>query len=168
MVVRALSHGATKGWVQCGNLVFPCALGRGGISHRKREGDGATPVGTYALRKLFFRPDRLAPPRTGLPSTPLSPADGWCDAPRDRNYNRPVRHPYPASAERMWREDSLYDIVVVIGYNDARRIAGRGSAIFMHIARNGFAPTEGCIALRRTHLMQLAAQLGPKTRLIIR
>lgn len=154
--------------MQCGNLVFPCALGRGGISHRKREGDGATPVGTYALRKLFFRPDRLAPPRTGLPSTPLSPADGWCDAPRDRNYNRPVRHPYPASAERMWREDSLYDIVVVIGYNDARRIAGRGSAIFMHIARNGFAPTEGCIALRRTHLMQLAAQLGPKTRLIIR
>jgi L,D-peptidoglycan transpeptidase YkuD (ErfK/YbiS/YcfS/YnhG family) len=148
--------------------MFPCALGRGGISHRKREGDGATPVGTYALRKLLFRPDRLVPPRTGLPRTPLTPADGWCDAPRDRNYNRSVRHPYPASAERMWREDGLYDLVVVIGYNDTARITGRGSAIFMHVARDGFTPTEGCIALRRTDLIKLVARLGPKTRLVIR
>jgi L,D-peptidoglycan transpeptidase YkuD (ErfK/YbiS/YcfS/YnhG family) len=87
--------------------------------------------------------------------------DGWCDAPGDRNYNRPVRHPYPASAERLWREDELYDVLVVLGHNQRPRLRGGGSAIFMHVARPGYLPTEGCIALERGHLLALLERLGP-------
>ena len=90
----------------------------------------------------------------------IRPRDGWCDAPADRNYNRPVRHPYPASAERLWRADGLYDVVVVLGYNDRPRVRGRGSAIFMHVARPGYAPTEGCIALARPHLLRVLDAAG--------
>ena len=114
--------------------------------------------------RVLFRADRLPRPRTALPVQRIGRADGWCDAPGDRNYNRPVRHPYPASAERLWREDALYDVVVVLGHNQRPRLRGAGSAIFMHVARPGYLPTEGCIALRRDHLLRLldapAARLG--------
>jgi len=133
----------------------------------KREGDGATPIGTFELRKAYFRADRLRAPRTGIKLEATAPADGWCDAICDRNYNRPVRHPYPASAEAMWRADGLYDLVVVIGYNDRPRIKGRGSAIFIHVAREGFQPTEGCIALRQKDLRKLLAYAGPRTRICL-
>jgi L,D-peptidoglycan transpeptidase YkuD (ErfK/YbiS/YcfS/YnhG family) len=89
--------------------------------------------------------------------------DGWCDAAGDRNYNRRVRHPYPASAERLWRQDGLYDLVVVLGYNDRPRLQGRGSAIFVHIARPGYRPTAGCIALARADMLQLARLLGRRS-----
>jgi L,D-peptidoglycan transpeptidase YkuD (ErfK/YbiS/YcfS/YnhG family) len=127
---------------------------------RKREGDGATPVGCWRLMAVLYRPDRVPRPATGLPVRRLSPHDGWCDAPADRNYNRPVRHPYPASAERLWREDGLYDVVVVLSHNARPRVRGCGSAVFMHVARPGYAPTEGCIALRREHLLRLLQRLG--------
>jgi L,D-peptidoglycan transpeptidase YkuD (ErfK/YbiS/YcfS/YnhG family) len=133
----------------------------------KREGDGATPIGTFELRKAFFRADRLRAPRTALRLKATAPADGWCDAIRDRNYNRPVPRPYPASAEAMWRADGLYDLVIVIGYNDRPRVQGRGSAIFMHVAREGFQPTEGCIALRLKDLRKLLAVAGPRTRICL-
>jgi L,D-peptidoglycan transpeptidase YkuD (ErfK/YbiS/YcfS/YnhG family) len=100
---------------------------------------------------------------TALPAKPLRPSDGWCDAPRDRNYNRKVTLPYPASHERLWRKDGLYDVIVVLDYNYSRRVSGRGSAIFMHVARRGFAPTEGCIALKRDHLLRLLAVLPRRT-----
>ncbi len=115
------------------------------------------------MRAVLYRPDRVRRPRTRLPVRPIRPHDGWCDAPADRNYNRPVRHPYPASAERLWRADGLYDVVVVLGYNDRPRVRGRGSAIFMHVARPGYAPTEGCIALARPHLLRLLERLGPRS-----
>ncbi|MFZ4768461.1 MAG: L,D-transpeptidase family protein, partial [Roseimicrobium sp.] len=96
---------------------FRCAVGRGGVSSAKREGDGATPIGTWPLRQVLYRPDRGMRPVTSLQTAALQPADGWCDAPSDTNYNRMVRHPYRASAEHLWRRDSIYDLIVVVGYN---------------------------------------------------
>jgi L,D-peptidoglycan transpeptidase YkuD (ErfK/YbiS/YcfS/YnhG family) len=157
LVVRGLSAGAQRGTVVCGGLALPCALGRSGRRVGKREGDGATPVGRFALREVFYRADRVARPPTRLPVAPLKVSDGWCDEPCDRNYNRRVRHPYSANAERLWRDDHLYDLIVVLGYNDGPRARGRGSAIFMHVAPPGLKPTQGCVALERRHLLQLIA-----------
>jgi len=129
----------------------------------KREGDGATPIGVWQLRRVLYRADRVARPRTLLPVSVIDPHDGWCDDPRDRNYNCPVRLPYPASHEQLWREDHLYDLVIVLGYNDGPRIRGRGSAIFMHLAAPDFGPTAGCIALREADLRKLLALAGSRT-----
>jgi L,D-peptidoglycan transpeptidase YkuD (ErfK/YbiS/YcfS/YnhG family) len=155
LIVRSLSAGAPRGIVACGALRFPCALGRSGRRTGKREGDGATPSGRFALREVLYRGDRLRRPRARLPVAALKIDDGWCDDTCDRNYNRRVRHPYPASAERLWRDDHLYDLIVVLGYNDGPRIKGRGSAIFIHVASPGLKPTQGCIALERSHLLRL-------------
>lgn len=144
-------------------LRAPCALGRSGIRARKREGDGATPLGVFRLLRVYYRPDRVQRPRTGLPVIRLRPADGWCDAGADRNYNRPVELPYPASCEQMWRSDDVYDIVVVLSHNTRPRKRGAGSAIFMHIARPGYSPTEGCIALSRRDLLAVLARCGRST-----
>jgi L,D-peptidoglycan transpeptidase YkuD (ErfK/YbiS/YcfS/YnhG family) len=151
--------GDTRGWLKLGHLTFPCALGRAGIHARKREGDGATPAGVWRLACVLYRADRVLRPRTPLPARPLRRDDGWCDAPADRNYNRLVKHPYPASAERLWRADGLYDVLVVLDYNASPRVRGRGSAIFMHVAKSDYAPTEGCIALARAHLVRLLERL---------
>lgn len=163
IVVRTLSARSCRGVLTYGNLSFPCALGRSGRRVGKREGDGASPIGCFALREAYYRADRLARPRLELRLSPLRSDDGWCDASGDRNYNRHVRHPYPAGAERMWREDGLYDLVVVLGYNDRPRMAGRGSAIFLHVASPEMKPTEGCVALRREHLRRLLQALRPGT-----
>jgi L,D-peptidoglycan transpeptidase YkuD (ErfK/YbiS/YcfS/YnhG family) len=160
--VSMLSAGASRGSLKLGNLTFPCALGRAGCRARKCEGDGATPVGRWCVREVLYRPDRVPRPRTHLPVRAIRPHDGWCDAPADRNYNRPVRLPYRASTERLWRVDGLYDIVLVLGCNDHPRVRGRGSAIFMHVARPRYAPTEGCIALARAHLLRLLERLGSR------
>jgi L,D-peptidoglycan transpeptidase YkuD (ErfK/YbiS/YcfS/YnhG family) len=143
-------------------LRFPCALGRAGCRARKREGDGATPIGIWRLREVLYRPDQVRRPATRLPVRPLRRHDGWCDAAADRNYNRRVSLPYPASAEPLWRQDALYDVVVVLGYNDHARARGRGSAIFLHVAKPGYAPTEGCIAVARAHLLRLLERLGAR------
>lgn len=139
-----------------------CALGPAGVvaAEHKQEGDGATPVGRWPLRRLLHRPDRGAP-ETRLPMQPIAPEDGWCDAASDPAYNRPVTLPYPASAERLWRDDDLYDLVVVLGFNDDPVLPGRGSAIFLHVARDGYAPTEGCVALSRSDLEQLLSLAQP-------
>jgi L,D-peptidoglycan transpeptidase YkuD (ErfK/YbiS/YcfS/YnhG family) len=163
-----LSAATTRATIKLGSLALPCALGRSGCSVRKREGDGATPVGCWRLTAVLYRRDRCRRPSTALPVRPISPADGWCDAPADRNYNRPVRHPYPASAERLWREDGLYDLVVVLSHNMRPRVRGAGSAVFMHLAGPGYHPTEGCIALRRTHLLLLLQRVGVGARICVR
>ena len=128
-----------------------------------RQGDGATPVGCFRLLQVFYRADRVPRPRTGLPLRPMRRDDGWCDDPADRNYNRPVRHPYPASAEHLWRPDALYDLVIVLDHNDRPRVRGRGSAVFLHVAADGLAPTAGCVALRRRDLQKLLAHVEPGT-----
>ena len=159
--VLALSARATKGLVVLGPLRFACALGRSGWRARKREGDGATPVGRWRIGAVRYRPDRVRRPSTALCVRALTPNEGWCDAPADRNYNRGVRHPYPASAERLWRQDHLYDLLAILAYNDRPRVRGRGSAIFLHVAHAAYAPTEGCIALRGSHLARLIERLRP-------
>ncbi len=157
--VLTLSDACTKGRLQFGRLDFPAAIGKGGVRSLKREGDGATPRGFWRAMRIYYRPDRLRRPVAALPAEPLRPGFGWCDAPGDRNYNRRVPLPYGASAERLWRGDGLYDAILVLDYNVTRRSAGRGSAIFVHIARPGLQPTLGCIALKRRHLLRLLAVL---------
>lgn len=159
-IVSGRSAAAPRGVVRLGVLNLPCALGRGGRRTRKREGDGATPAGCWTLVRVLYRADRVKRPATRLPVKSIGRSDGWCDAPADRNYNRFVRLPYPASAESLWRTDHLYDVVVVLSHNSKPRVRGSGSAIFMHIARTGYAPTEGCVALRRQHLLMLLRRLG--------
>jgi L,D-peptidoglycan transpeptidase YkuD (ErfK/YbiS/YcfS/YnhG family) len=159
--IHARSLAARDGIAVAGPLLLPCALGRGGRRALKREGDGATPIGLWPMREVLYRADRIARPVTRLPVSPIRPHDGWCDAPRDRNYNHRVALPYPAGHEVLWRDDHLYDLVVVLGYNDIPRIRGRGSAIFMHLATPGFTPTEGCIALREGDLRKLLAFARP-------
>lgn len=156
-----------------GTLSYPdktvrCALGRGGVSGAKTEGDGATPVGCYPLRRVLYRPDRVKPPETGLPMSALTPSDGWCDAPDDNCYNRPVTLPYPASAEALWREDGLYDLIVVLGHNDDPPVPGAGSAIFLHVARADYGPTEGCVAVARADLGEMLKRCRTGDRLCVR
>jgi len=145
-----------------GGRNWRCALGTGGVVASKREGDGGTPAGLFPLRRLLWRADRLRRPATGLAATPIRPQDGWCDAPDDPRYNRMVGLPYPASAETLWREDALYDLVVVLGHNDDPPVAASGSAIFLHVARPDYGPTAGCVALARDDLLALLAGLGPE------
>ena len=135
------------GLLRFAGQTWRCALGRGGVRVEKQEGDGATPAGRLPLRRLLYRADRVAPPACRVPVEPLSPEDGWCDDPGDAAYNRRVRLPYPARHEHLWREDRVYDLIGVLGWNDDPVIRGRGSAIFLHLARPDLAPTEGCIAL---------------------
>lgn len=135
------------GWLIFRERRLRAALGRGGLRTDKQEGDGATPVGLLPLRRVFYRADRIAIPATVLPREPTTQADGWCDDPTDRTYNRAVTLPHPARHEELWRSDPIYDLVVVLGWNDAPVVANRGSAIFLHLARPHYAPTDGCIAL---------------------
>ena len=165
--VMALSRSAENGYLALANRTWPLALGRTGRLARKREGDGATPMGEWHPVGVYYRPDRVARPASALSVRALSPCMGWCDAPADRNYNRPVRLPYPPSAEQLWRIDGLNDILVVLDHNLRPRVRGAGSAIFLHCAHPGMAPTEGCLALRTEHLAQLIGQLDRTTRIII-
>ncbi len=151
-----------------GGGAAPAACGWGGVRPDKREGDGASPEGSFALVHLYYRADRIAPPPTNLPMSALRPNDGWVDDPADPRYNRLVRLPYPAHHEEMWRADALYDLVVLIGYNTDPPLPGRGSAIFLHVARPDFAPTEGCIAVARDVLAGLLGSLGPGSMITIR
>jgi L,D-peptidoglycan transpeptidase YkuD (ErfK/YbiS/YcfS/YnhG family) len=165
LTVSARSASAVHGALRCGGRIMRCALGRGGRTARKREGDGATPIGLFRLGPVLYRADRGRRPLTALPVRAIRRTDGWCDAPGDRNYNRAVHLPYPASAETMWRGDHLYDLVVVLDYNVSPRRRGVGSAIFMHIAEPGYAPTAGCIALASRDLRLLLARLGRRASL---
>jgi L,D-peptidoglycan transpeptidase YkuD (ErfK/YbiS/YcfS/YnhG family) len=159
-MIMGLCARSARGIVKLGGLAFPCALGRAGRRVRKREGDSATPIGRWRMTEVLYRADRVRRPATALPVRPIRRDDGWCDAPADRNYNRAVRHPYPASAEHLWRADPLYDVVVVLSHNAMPRVRGLGSAVFMHVAKPGHGPTEGCVALRREHLLRLLARCG--------
>jgi L,D-peptidoglycan transpeptidase YkuD (ErfK/YbiS/YcfS/YnhG family) len=144
-----------------------CAIGSGGIAIKGAEGDGITPRGVWPIREIFYRPDRIENLKTQLALWAIAPDDGWCDAPTNINYNRLVKLPYGASAEHMWRDDSLYDIVAVLGFNDDPVYEGKGSAIFLHLAKPDYAPTAGCIGLAQADLIAALEQLAPGDKIII-
>ena len=161
--VHRRSGTKTRGILRAGTAIFPVALGRSGILANKREGDGGTPRGRFRLKRLWWRADRISRPRTALPVRPIGPADAWSEDPTDRRYNRPVRRGPEEAGDRLRRDDALYDLIIEIDHNDRPRIAGRGSAVFIHVARNGFLPTAGCVALRRNDLLRLLERLSPQT-----
>jgi L,D-peptidoglycan transpeptidase YkuD (ErfK/YbiS/YcfS/YnhG family) len=165
--VRTKPGDRTRGWLLAGPRAIPVALGRGGILANKREGDGGTPRGTFRLRRLWWRADRLNRPPTRLPARPIRGDDGWCEDPGDRHYNRPIRLKRDDPGDRLKRADHLYDLIIELDHNTRPRIAGRGSAVFVHIARPGFTPTAGCVALNAPALRRLLPQLGPHTRIVV-
>jgi len=162
--VTADRHGAVVDW---GAGPRRAAIGLPGIAMKGGEGDGITPIGAFPVREIFYRADRIPNPDTKLPLRAIEKDDGWCDAPDDPNYNRPVKLPYPASAEQMWRQDHLYDLVVVIGHNDDPVVPGKGSAIFMHLAKPDYSPTQGCVALAYDDLLAAIEQLEPGDQVVI-
>lgn len=165
LTVRPSPVDARKGHLNAGGVVFPCALGKGGISFRKREGDGATPLAAMRILGGYFRnrPSSGQARRCDLALLPIRPDLGWCDEASDRNYNRAVRLPYRASHERMMRDDHLYDVCLVLDWNMRPRRRGCGSAIFLHVARAGYQPTEGCIAVSRATMRRLLPILSRRT-----
>jgi L,D-peptidoglycan transpeptidase YkuD (ErfK/YbiS/YcfS/YnhG family) len=160
LIVRTAAGTRTRGWLIAGPQAIPVALGRGGILANKREGDGGTPRGRFRLVRLWWRPDRGSRPATQLPVRPITRQDAWCEDPSDRRYNRPMT---ASSGDHLWRDDALYDLIVEIDHNTRPRIAGRGSAVFIHVARPGFRPTAGCVALEKRRLLGLLGRLGPGT-----
>ncbi len=152
-----------RGQVKFGGKTVACCLGRAGVRQDKVEGDGATPVGRFPLKRVLYRADRIGEPLTTLPTTKIKVDDGWCDDPTDRSYNRPVKLPYPARAERLWRDDRRYDIVVVIGHNDDPVVESKGSAVFIHLMDENEGPTAGCIALESGDMTDFLGCVGPET-----
>jgi len=157
--------------IQCNGKVvvihgreYACAIGRAGLTGDKHEGDLATPMGRFALRACYYRPDRIMPPpETQLPLIPLAPNDGWCDDATHELYNKPVKLPFDASHEKLWRDDHAYDLIVPLGYNDDPIAAGKGSAIFWHLAQPDWRGTEGCVAIERDVMLDVLRQCGANT-----
>jgi L,D-peptidoglycan transpeptidase YkuD (ErfK/YbiS/YcfS/YnhG family) len=165
--IRAAAGNRNRGWLTAGDQTIPVALGRGSIKANKREGDGGTPRGTFRPLQVWFRSDRHPRPKTFLPVRSITPTDAWDENPASRHYNRRVALLSTASGDRLMRDDHLYDFIVEIDHNVRPRIAGRGSAVFLHLARPQFAPTAGCVAMTKDAMMQLLSRIGPATRIII-
>jgi L,D-peptidoglycan transpeptidase YkuD (ErfK/YbiS/YcfS/YnhG family) len=167
IVVRPAPGRPQQGLLLVGGRLCRAALGRSGIVAVKREGDGATPMGRFAMRQVLYRADRGARPHTSLPLRAIRGIDGWCEDPRDPNYNRLVKLTPRHQSDRLTRDDQLYDLIVVLGYNDVPRVRGRGSAIFVHLARDGYTPTAGCIGLSRHDLLMLLAHAKPGSPILV-
>ncbi|NTV44849.1 MAG: L,D-transpeptidase family protein [Candidatus Yonathbacteria bacterium] len=158
----------SNGTLTCNGKTYRCALGKGGVSLDKKEGDGATPVGCFPMRKVYYRPDKIVAPATGLPVEALTETSGWADDAERPEYNMFVELPYDGSHEALWREDDVYDIIVPLGYNDGPIVPGKGSAIFMHVARETYSPTAGCIALSLTDLLEVLTSCDAETQVCVR
>jgi L,D-peptidoglycan transpeptidase YkuD (ErfK/YbiS/YcfS/YnhG family) len=167
VMVRAAAGQRTRGWLAAGGQIIPVALGRGGIRANKREGDGGTPKGTFRPRQLWWRADRHPRPSTFLPIRAIGPDDAWCEDPADRHYNQPVRLKSKQGGDRLKRDDHLYDFIVEIDHNTRPRIVGRGSAIFLHLARPNLSPTSGCVSMTKGAMLRLLKRLGPETKIVI-
>jgi L,D-peptidoglycan transpeptidase YkuD (ErfK/YbiS/YcfS/YnhG family) len=165
--IRRAAGNSRRGWLKAGGITIPVALGRTGIVANKREGDGGTPKGTFRPRRLWWRADRHIRPRTLLPVRAIGHADAWCEDPADRRYNRPIRLSRGQSGDRLKRDDHLYDFIVEIDHNASPRVAGRGSAVFLHLARENFGPTAGCVSMKQAAMLRLLQRLGPRTRIVI-
>ena len=165
--VRPRPGNRCQGWLYVGSVTIPVALGRTGIRANKLEGDGGTPRGEFRLLRLWYRSDRHPRPRTSLPVCRITHDIAWCEDPDDRRYNRPFRRLDSAPGDRLRREDNLYDFIIEIDHNTRPRIAGRGSAVFIHVARPGLKPTAGCVALPLQRLRRLLERVGPRTRILV-
>jgi L,D-peptidoglycan transpeptidase YkuD (ErfK/YbiS/YcfS/YnhG family) len=165
--IRPAAGNPRRGWLTEGGLAIPVALGRGGILANKREGDGATPMGIFRPRQVWWRADRHVRPRTLLPVRAIGPDDAWCEDSNDRHYNQPVRLTPGHHGDRLQRDDHLYDFIVEIDHNTCPRIAGRGSAVFLHLARDNFGPTAGCVSMTKSAMLHLLRRLSPRTRIRI-
>jgi L,D-peptidoglycan transpeptidase YkuD (ErfK/YbiS/YcfS/YnhG family) len=165
--VRRAVAGRSRGVLLAGRRAIPVVLGRGGIAANKREGDGATPRGRFHLVRLWWRANRMPRPRTALAVRRIDGGLAWCEDPADRRYNRPFRRSANEPGDRLWRDDRLYDLVIEISHNTRPRVAGRGSAVFIHVARPDRGPTAGCVALDAKELRRLLGRVGPRTRIEI-
>jgi len=163
LTVRQRPGNKLQGQLIADGRIMRCALGRSGIGTKIREGDGKTPRGTFRLLNAYFRTDKFRHATSGLPLTPITGSDGWCDAVEDRNYNRPVKLPYPASHETLMRNDHLYDVFIVLDFNIRQHMRRGGSAIFFHLAKEDYAPTEGCVAISRPDMDWLLPRIRPDT-----
>ncbi len=152
-----------QGIVNFAGLQNPCALGASGVSENKAEGDGATPLGRFALRRIWYRPDRWEMPVSPVPVVELSQTSGWSDDVHDPDYNRPIMLPHSYSHEQLWRQDHLYDVFIELGYNDQPVVAGKGSAIFLHLEKNDFQPTRGCVAVDVAMMRHILAHASQQT-----
>ena len=165
--VRAAAGNPRRGWLMAGTQIVPVALGRGGIIANKREGDGGTPKGTFRPKRLWWRGDRHARPQSLLPIRAIRPDDAWCEDPLSRHYNRPLKLGRAEGGDRLTRDDHLYDFIIEIDHNSQPRIAGRGSAVFLHLARTDFSPTAGCVSMTKPAMLHLLRQIGPDTKIMI-
>ena len=165
--IRPAAGDPCRGWLTAGSQTIPVALGRGGIIANKREGDGGTPKGTFRPRRLWWRADRHPRPQTLLPIRAIRPEDAWDEDPHSRHYNQPVRPNRDQGGDRLKRDDHLYDFIVEIDHNTCPRVAGLGSAVFLHLARQDFSPTAGCISMTKSAMLRLLRRLGPQTRIVI-
>jgi L,D-peptidoglycan transpeptidase YkuD (ErfK/YbiS/YcfS/YnhG family) len=165
--IRPAAGDPRRGWLTAGGQSVPVALGRGGIRANKREGDGGTPKGNFRPRQLWWRADRHPRPQTSLPVRAIGPEDAWCEDPASRHYNRPVRLDRSRGGDRLRRDDHLYDFIVELDHNHIPRIAGRGSAVFLHLARSNFGPTAGCVSMTKSAMLNLLRRLGPRTKIVI-
>ena len=165
--IRPRAGNSRQGWLTADGMTIPVALGRGGILANKREGDGGTPRGVFHPKKLWWRADRHTRPRTFIAARAIRPEDAWCEDPNDRHYNQPIRLTTEAPGDRLTRKDHLYDFIVEIDHNTRPRIAGRGSAVFLHLARDNFGPTAGCVSMTEAAMVRLLRRLGRKTKIII-
>ena len=156
-----------SGKLNFGDKEYRCAIGKNGITDDKKEGDWATPIGCFSIREIFYRSDKLEKPNTVFPVRELNEDDGWCDGLEDKKYNQFVKLPYKANHEKLWRDDDLYNIIVVLGYNDDPPVPGKGSAIFMHVARPSYSPTAGCIALNATDLLEIISSVNKETKVCV-
>ena len=165
---KSHSRGAFVMGARTNTWSVPCTLGRGGIKSIKREGDGGTPIGCFKVMEAYYRPDRIMRPKTNLPLTPITKTMGWCDASKDRNYNKKIRLPYHQSHETLMRKDHLYDLMVVLDYNISQCKRGAGSAIFFHLAHSDYRPTEGCVAVHKNIMLRFLESANLNTRFIIK
>jgi L,D-peptidoglycan transpeptidase YkuD (ErfK/YbiS/YcfS/YnhG family) len=165
--VHAAAGDPCRGWLMAGQGAIPVALGRGGIIANKREGDGGTPKGTFQPRRLWWRADRSPRPQTFLPVRAIRADDAWCEDANSRHYNRPVKLGVGHGGDRLMRDDHLYDFIIEIDHNARPIIAGRGSAVFLHLARTNFSPTAGCVSMTKSAMLHLLRQIGPDTKIII-
>ena len=165
--IRAAAGNPRRGWLTASGQTIPVALGRGGIKANKREGDGGTPRGTFRPRQLWWRADRHPRPRTFLPVRAIRPDDAWCEDPSSRHYNQPLRRNHSQEGDLLMRDDRLYDFIIEIDHNRSPRVGGRGSAVFLHLARKDFSPTAGCVSMTPSAMLRLLERLGPQTRIVI-